>query len=86
MNKTMYDEQVYVQVEIGFFLCFCLGERGVNKEFERGIMSLFDRCVNAIWRWPYSVTYGGELLYLWIWRDHSAWSAHIIIIVWFATQ
>ena len=33
-----------------------------------------------------TVTYGGELLYLRIWHDHSARSAHIIVSVWFTTR
>ena len=33
-----------------------------------------------------TVTYGGELLYLWIWRDHSAWYSHIIVTAWFTTR
>ena len=28
---------------------------------------------------PLQVTYGGELLYLWIWRNHSVRSACIIL-------
>ena len=32
------------------------------------------------------VTYGGELLYLRIWHDYLAWSAHIIVTVWFIAQ
>ena len=33
-----------------------------------------------------TITYGGELLYLWIWLDHSAQSARIIIATSFTKQ
>ena len=55
-----------------------------SKEFKRGIGSLFDPYVNTMGRQAIlTVTYGGELLYLQIWRDHSAWSVHIIVTAWF---
>ena len=51
-----------------------------NKEFKGGIRSLYDPCVNAMGGGHIDpVTYGGELLYLRILRNHSAQSAHIII-------
>ena len=33
-----------------------------------------------------TITYGGELLYLPIWRDHSALSAYIIVTAWFTVR
>ena len=56
----------------------CFGSR--TRNLNGGIGSLFDPCVNAVGR-PVilTVTYGGELLYLRIWRDHSARSAHNIV-------
>ena len=54
--------------------CIC------TKEFKRGIGSLFDPCVNAYGATAIlPVTYGGELLYLRIWRDHLGRSAHMIV-------
>ena len=55
-----------------------------RKFKEGGIGSLFHPCVNSMERPPYlPVMYGGELLYLRIWRNNSARSAHIIITLWF---
>ena len=33
-----------------------------------------------------TIVYGGELLYLWIWCNHLAWSAHIIVTPWFTAR
>ena len=60
-----------------FFMCV------LTKEFKRGNKVCFlPLCVNAM---AYEeatilkVTYGGKLLYLRIWRNHSARFAHIIV-------
>ena len=50
----------------------------ISKNLKEGIRFPFGRCVNAIW----TVIYGGELLYLQIRLNHSAWSEHIIITEW----
>ena len=42
-----------------------------SKEFERGNrVSFSDPCVNPMGGAILTVTYGGELLYLRMWRDH----------------
>ena len=64
--------------------------QSIPRNFKGGIGSLFDACVNAVgrrpywpspWRWVHV-----DLLYLRIWRDHSARSAPILIIVWFTAR
>ena len=56
----------------------------IPRNLKGGIGSLFDPCVNgygAVAILP--ITYGGELLYLQIWRHHSAQYAHIMVTAWF---
>ena len=48
--------------------------------FRRGNRCLFVTQVLTQWGGGHlTVVYGGELLYLWIWRNHSAWLAQLIV-------
>ena len=61
-----------------FFLHVVLLYSDLLKEFKKGIRSLFDPSVDAMGRRPYLMS-RHELLYLRIWCNYSARSAHIIV-------
>lgn len=69
-----------------FLICilnagYCVAHSIPINEFKRGGIESLCWPLCSCYRAAaiMTVTYGGNLLYLQIWHDHSVWSAHIII-------
>ena len=70
--------------KLKFFLCLL---HVYNTEFQMGKSGLFLTPMLTLWGGDHlTVTYGGKLLYLWIWHDHWAPSLQIIVAACFTVR
>ena len=92
--KTTWYMNVYLNVYYNFLSMqviakwqFTFVKCAWSKEFKRGNrVSLWPLCLRYGEAAILTVTYGGELLYLRNWRDHSARSVHVVVTAWFIAR